>query len=632
MTYFETACFPWTGVPHLGQLAEPLNRQTAIINHAIRMAFQQPQRQQLLQRPAIHVHQQTLQVPTSIPRRSLIDESQEWILFSPGSEALSHIRTDSTARTPRTAGRSRLSELGSLDTAAASGRDYDDDDNDDHDNADLDSLDDGLHAFNEPTDYTSERRSPVDRMGSETVLPTHDGLGTFPGTSAPVQEQLWQHERYNPKRRRQSLRRSSLQRKFETLAEEDLERDVEGDRLRRIETWRLEQSRAILEEIERETRRRRRRESGMLSSSSHNLITTPNPTATSAGAAENAPSRTESFWARFTRRVIHNLMGIDDATLSVIFGEALATEESRSTAAQIIDDAEAAMNDTANILPGESASQGDGGSPWGERFFERIARELGVLVHQLREHPGAFSTYLRGAPEPPLPYAGLPHPSTRPVARPSLRPASAATSAAAVADVNFTPTLPARVLHRSTTTTTTTDPSVWGIDEADEADPCASPAAAVPALSPAAPAPAKGAGGTGVAAQASDPATRAYWERDLDASLVLGFLRDRLSTSPPGARAGAPRTHVAPLSPALSASHRVALIRHHHPLVSSRGQPQGVARPTVTAAAAAAMLARAGRSSASSCASASVGTRRSRDSRHYWDMMCGAGSVSVGSV
>src|SRR5699024_6070512 len=95
------------------------------------------------------------------------------------------------------------------------------------------------------------------------VLPTHDGLGSFQASSQTVQDQLWQHEQYNPQRRPElRLRRhSSVQRQLDMVAEQEQMTNAERERWQRIEKWRMEQSRALLQEVERETRRRRRRTS-----------------------------------------------------------------------------------------------------------------------------------------------------------------------------------------------------------------------------------------------------------------------------------------------------------------------------------------------------------------------------------
>src|SRR5436305_14049173 len=101
------------------------------------------------------------------------------------------------------------------------------------------------------------------------VLPTHDGLGTFPTSSLPVQEQLWQHEQYNPKRKFGGYhrRRSSVQRRLDTI--EELESQVSNEKRMRIEKW-LEHSQVFLEEIEKQTRRRARADSG--DSAAHSAV------------------------------------------------------------------------------------------------------------------------------------------------------------------------------------------------------------------------------------------------------------------------------------------------------------------------------------------------------------------------
>src|SRR5947209_11967413 len=161
-----------------------------------------------------------------------IEQSQEWVLFSP-------LHDDSTTRTytttQRTAGLSRLSNIDSFDTAVRSGRVessvLEDEGTEDKE---LDSLDDGLHAFRELSIY----RIPSNQSPG-AVLPTHDGLGTFPASSPPVQEQLWQHEQYNPKRKFEGshTRRSSVQRRLDTI--EELESQVSDEKRLRIEKWRM---------------------------------------------------------------------------------------------------------------------------------------------------------------------------------------------------------------------------------------------------------------------------------------------------------------------------------------------------------------------------------------------------------
>jgi hypothetical protein len=227
------------------------------------MAFQQPQqrlqaaRQVSVSRPANET-----QASASPSKKRTLEESQEWILFAPAqnTDSASH-----TSQTPRTA--TYLSELGSLETHVRSqpiastadegegtcqGTEAEDD------GAELDSLDDGLRAFSH--DPFSSAPYQLDQSGG-TLLPTHDGLGTFT-SSAGLQEQLWQFERHNPHRRRHVRRRSSLQRRIDEV-EEEQELDPADEKMARIEKWRLEQSKAVVDEIEKETRRRQRRMSKM---------------------------------------------------------------------------------------------------------------------------------------------------------------------------------------------------------------------------------------------------------------------------------------------------------------------------------------------------------------------------------
>ena len=106
-----------------------------------------------------------------------------------------------------------------------------------------------------------------------------------------------------------------------------------------------------------------------------------------------------SFWQRLTRRVIRDLIGLDEDTLSVIFGEALPEEANPKPPNEQMSKAE--IDAALQSLDGETFP----GEPWQHRLLERVAQELGILVSQLSEHPGAFSTY-RLAQEIPE-YVGL---------------------------------------------------------------------------------------------------------------------------------------------------------------------------------------------------------------------------------
>lgn len=345
------------------------------------------------------------------------NESTQWVLFSPPQPSTARTHTTSTERTPRRTGASRLSDFGSFDTATRSifGSEGDNTEGDaeeplDEDGTELDSLDDGLHAFRAPS-VTQESTSRLNQS-TPAVLPTHDGLGSFHASSQPVQEQLWQYEQFNPRRRGdvRPRRRSSVQRQLDTV--EDREQvDMEYDRWRRIEKWRMDQSRALLQEIERETRRRRR--NSRVSVQPDQVTSRPIVPGTSDGALETPKEDSlqphqeseedESFWRRITRKVIRDLIGIDDSLLSVILGESLPDMGSEDNKSAGTDNS----LDLSKTL-GELDSMPDEQGLWQSKLLHRIARELGILVHHLCEHPGAFTTYLNVTNEIPNEYAGIP--------------------------------------------------------------------------------------------------------------------------------------------------------------------------------------------------------------------------------
>ena len=580
------------------------------------MAFQQPQqRPQPLRQvsPAKPVVTDTT-VPASPARKRTIDESQEWILFSPAQN------DSSTAQTARTA--THLSDFGSLETHIRSQPIGNSQDNDltcqgtelDDDGAELDSLDDGLHAFHHPFSPSSNH---LDQSGG-TVLPTHDGFGTFP-SSAGLQEQLWQFERYNPHRKRHVRRRSSVQKKLDAMEEEE-EMDVEDERTARIEKWRLEQSKAVLEEIEKETRRRRRRMS-RISGGTGSIDMRSNLHENAAAAVmmrqgqviheepetvkseEVRPS--ESFWQRITRRVIRDLIGLDENTLSVIFGESLP-EEASPTPTQPSPIAVATASP-----PLSRVTFDDPGYSWEVKLLNHIARELGVLVHQLTEHDGrAFNTYLRTHEEPD--YAGLPIRET-PRRQPSLRQRRRQQPITTSTDPTFTPTLSQPPL----TPIDAPDTSLWGIEEDPLED------------------------------SAELQQEREYWERDIDVNMIFSYLKRRFSHSQPAPQPPYTSTTFEPSLPlpsswatvptasALGTSpeslRRAEVIRRQHPLVSrAAAQAQSRRRDSLLKRHQVQQILQK-RAGSSSCASQSTKrSRRSGSSRHYWDIGGSVGSVGSG--
>jgi hypothetical protein len=547
------------------------------------MAFRQPtaapSRHLSLETP---VHPESSTLPPSEYNNG-IEQSQEWVLFSP-------LHDDSTTRTQttttqRTAGLSRLSNIDSFDTAVRSGRlESSVLEDEGPEDKELDSLDDGLHAFREPSVY----RIPSNQSPG-AVLPTHDGLGTFPASSPPVQEQLWQHEQYNPKRKFEGshTRRSSVQRKLDTI--EELESQVSNEKRLRIEKWRMEQSQALLEEIEKQTRRRVRTESSK--SETHSTIRSvakgiSTTTSKSFGQdehsqAEKENTESEPFWRRITRKFIRDVIGIDEPILSIILGESLPPEayDPPPSTSALYTIPEQTADDMKNAF-------GDEG--WRDRLLQRIARELGELVNQLSPHPGAFSAYLSASATDE--YAGIP------IARPKPEMLAESAEEVKMSKVSsFTPNF-------SPTVQDPTHAASWGLDE--DATPSASSAAPI-------------------AEQERLRREREYWERELDIKMIFRFLKNRFSSGSTAKQAAPPFPSS---TPAQESARRAAIIRQHHPLVARAHQSPARLRRESRA-----LVRRA-----SSCASESVKSslrpslvRSNGSSRNYWDL---GGSMGSGSI
>ena len=581
------------------------------------MAFRQPT-YHAPQRVYTAPNEQTqLQPPTS---SQPIEESQEWVLFSPvAASTTDRTYTTSTDRT-RTAGRSRISDFGSLDTAARS-YGYDEGSEqtegvaeEEEEDGELDSLDSHLHEFRtEPSVYRQEGEA------GGTVLPTHDGLGSFrvdqTAMGEDVQEHLYAFERYNPrrvKRRRESVELGML--------ELETERVVEAERTRRIEAWRMEQSRVLVDEIQRETRRRKQSMSSewrtLLEEREQEDVATLS-TMEGSVSAEVLSEDNETFWDRITRRVIRDLMGIDDDLLSIIFGETLLEEDDLSTTPPAN-----APSDAAHSLI--AASRQYDQFSWEYRLLERIARELGILVSQLTDHPGAFSTYLQ-MQQAPLPYAGLPVilESARDQQLLSEPQASTLTTPTSPAVPEFHPTiaqtLPVAIPHTSTSV---------ALEPED-----ATPRPSNPLSSP-------------------QPLSREEWECDLDIKMVFRYLRERFTskfrsspTSPTLPTLSTHGTsHLATASTADTAA-RAARVRQHHPLVTRqsseaaelrRRRRNSIERRTWNAGIPVSGAERLGvRKCSSSRASERLSAKGKRNSgtgssRHYWDL--GPRSVGSGSL
>ena len=514
------------------------------------MAFYQP-----THAPARQViPQDTVYTPKPVPsvQQRPNQESQEWILFPAQTRSSVQTQTTSTEVTSRTAGLSRLSDLGSLASLARS-----EDNEGAVDDDELDSLDDGLHAFQAHASVYGESRY-LDQ--SDAILPTHDGLGTFATATIPVQQQLWHFEQYNPRKRTldgHHRRRSSVQRRLDAVADRE-EAAIQRERVDRIQKWRLEQSRILLDEVEKHTKRRLSTTSQRSHAPAKSVAkdTTRN---VQDSEGDEAPSTlnpeefgNESFWQRVTRRVIRDFIGIDEPLLSVILGESLPCEPTKPSAGL------SASKSTLDLSLAAAS-----GSGWEDRLLDRLSRELGVLVQHISEHPGTLSS-----PTIPLSldYAGIP------VSSPSTtqdRPRTTTTQKATITSPTnpvFKPTL-----QQSPTSShsESTHAALWGIEE-----------------------------------EPSPPETqsqldRDYWEGPPTLKTIFRFLHQRFTASRPLP----PRPTNIASTTTPDSLRRAAIIRAHHPLVSRAHVRRSVSkRPE------------------SSCGSISVKRRRSESSRNYWDL------------
>lgn len=544
------------------------------------MAFQQPTAQRPNQNPTTT---QPISIPAAVPTYTpQVSDSQEWILFAPSARAESS--TNRTVTT-ETAGLSRVSDFGSLQTADKSGQVNSSVlDEEAEDDAELDDLDEGLNAFSQPGLYTTVSNNNV----NGPILPTHDGLGSFQASSSRVLEQLWQHEQYNVKRKHDGHHHrtaSSIYRHLDTI--EELEAQANEEKRLRIEMWRIEQSQALLQEVEKETRRKHKRGTGLSMSTGKIddvLATTPKQDDFLRDSNTVQQTDNEPFWRRITRRFIHDIIGIDDPLLSVILGESLPGEDTPRLSSPV-------------LQPVDKATESDPtNSSWRDRLLQRIAKELGVFVHQLTPHPGAFSTYTAQDADyttQDADYAGMSVCSTSQPTNSRLRTRHDQ-SLESSSGVKFTPTIK-RDLHADET---------WGIDEEDDT----------------------------TEANLNLRKEREYWERELDVKMVFKYLKDRfnpaLTMTPDPANTAIQQP--APSKSTIvfqkdSSARRAAIIREHHPLVVARTQARArTHRSPAQIRRDSRLTARRG---SSSCASESLkGSRkgaagfRSGSSRNYWDL------------
>lgn len=476
-----------------------------------------------------------------LPQQTPPENPQEWVLF-PSSQiySSSQSHTSFTAQSLRSAGLSRISDFGSLGAAARSGRERDgihDLYDTEREDEELDSLDDGLQAFNGPSMNHSHRHP--EQTGS--ILPTHDGLGTFLTSRPQFEGYSREFERPNPRSYavRFQQRRLNVQRRLDAMNDQDLV-GLKSERMERIERWRMDQSRISLDEIEKDTRKRIIYQTGerverydLAAAKEETAENGLDPPSIENQEPENNVKRDrrkqledgETLWETVVRRVLRDFLGIGDAWLATLIGKAHPGDEYFSGAS------------LASLKPDSSISRNhpmwSSRAGWNSRLLDRLARELGILVQHITEHPGAFSTHFTCGIQD---YASIP--SSNPTASPieldhmkSLNEPDPTCSPS----LQFEPTLPNRQLRPSTPGSNFSQAAFWGVEDGEN-----------PAV---------------FTCAAQD---LAYWESTPDIKTVFRLLRTRFSaqdqipTSYPVIT-----TNITPDS-----LRRAAVIRQHHPLIS----------------------------------------------------------------
>lgn len=514
------------------------------------------------------------------------EEAQTWVLFSPPTDVTttSYLTEDEHDQSLETPGRSRVSDLGSLNTVARTGSVAAAAQNDEaqssalsaavdesQDDAELDSLDGHLPGF----------RSFPRSSFMMPVLPAHDGLGSFhldqPTLGQDAQDHIFQFERFNPRRVRRRLN-SFDEAQFE-LEQAQVQ---EAEKRQRIEAWRLEHSRIILEEVQREARRTRMLQQKRV------VTQKPVPKAEEATDSEDMTwheedpdthpedkEDTEGFITRITRKVLRDILGIDEKILSVVLGGDLLSDEELSRTPRPSEH-------------GHDEPTAETEESWHMRIIETVSRELGLLVNHLSKHPGAFSTYSH-VHQVPLPYAGLP-------AIPETADGRTSTSGRAAADKHgesafpeFRPTMRhiPRAADRPSQRSNAQDILLHDVSMADTF-------------------------------------TQEEWEQEIDIKLVFRYLVSRF-TSQPEPTLPELTTRPVPAKPQDAAA-KAARVRQHHPL-TSRTRPNE--RRAFKATAPSSPVAMRHHSSCASQSTRRSARRSSVSSRHYWDI---GGSIGTGSM
>ena len=290
------------------------------------------------------------------------------------------------------------------------------------------------------------------------------------------------------------------------------------------------------------------------------------------GETQDSSSDARGVVSKVTRTFLKDVIGLDERLLSILLGKSPLEE-------------------------GQGSSQGDSrqvdplleDTTWQTSVLERIAKELGVLLNRVSQHPGAFSTYAR-VQRMPLPYAGLPViPETTTAPPPTQVPDHNDGLSATIPE--FRPTM-----AQSTQTAAARDSQHF---------------------------PRRDSGSSSGSSNATF--TQEEWEQDLDIKLVFRYLRSRFGSRPsPPASTGT--SHLATSSTQDIAA-KAARVRAHHPLVGAR--PRAVERRSFKATAPGSPVLLRHTSSCASQSTRRSGRRSSVSSRHYWDI---GGSLGTGSV
>ncbi|KAF3145234.1 hypothetical protein TWF703_007818 [Orbilia oligospora] len=491
--------------------------------------------------------------------------SEEWVVFSPTSDA-------QTVKTPTSGRVSRISDLGSLqydsyddeledeEESQADGMGDEEEEEEEDDDEDYDE-DIDLHGFQNPY-----HQGPV-------MLPQHDGLGTFPS----VVSRQGSLEKYEPEPAILPSRNSFTN--------------------ARIQAWRMEQSRILLDEIERATKGRlglrqteaERLEEDMATMSDVGLEEV-NEKALADDAVDNA-----TFWERIRRKLVQDIMGLDDMVLQIIFGEALPAEFEKSISGA----------STPTATEGTGLKRMD--AMWEERLFERLARELGVLAQYYTPDvaKAAFSTYVTGGAQDST---GVPSIAAKPrsigpgtplyTLYPSLRSSTSFSTLDPLSSTRqFRPTIDGE-------DDTDSHAANWGIEDRPLTSSLHSASSE---------------------ARVDAEIVREYWEKELNVRMLFSYLKSKLATAPTAIQAS-PATAPTTRRPSASST-ATARTTVNNTTKAKRISP--IASLTSVLG-----VGMGGFRSGSSCASQSttkksgpkVASKGSVSSKHFWDVGSTVGS------